>query len=76
MRFLDCFEVFSSSTFYLSRGSTSKFGRMIALTGARQTGKNTLVSSGFAEHAYLSLEDPVVRPDFLQGIPDREKRYA
>lgn len=49
----------------LKQKSASKFGRIIVLTGARQTGKTTLVRAGFAEYAYLSLEDPVVRPDFL-----------
>lgn len=46
----------------------SKFGRPFTLTGTWQTGKTTLVSSDFSEHAYLSLEDPVAHADFLQGI--------
>ena len=46
----------------------SKFGRLFTLTGTRQTGKTTLESSDFSEHAYLSLEDPVAHPDFLQGL--------
>ena len=49
----------------MKQKSVSKFGRIIVLTGARQTGKTTLVRSGFGDYAYLSLEDPVVRPDFL-----------
>jgi len=49
----------------LKQKSASKFGRIIVLTGARQTGKTTLARAGFAEYAYLSLEDPVVRPEFL-----------
>ncbi len=42
----------------------SRFGRIVVLTGARQTGKTTLVRSGFPGHDYISLEDPVVRPAF------------
>ena len=49
----------------LQQKSVSKFGRIMALTGARQTGKTTLIRAGFGDYAYLSLEDPVVRPDFL-----------
>lgn len=45
--------------------SSRKTGRLIALTGARQTGKTTLVRRGFPDYAYLSLEDPVTRPDFV-----------
>jgi len=37
----------------------------MVLTGARQTGKTTLVRSSLADYAYLSLEDPLMRPDFL-----------
>lgn len=42
----------------------TRLGRLIALTGARQTGKTTLVHAGFPEYDFVSLEDPVVRPDF------------
>lgn len=50
---------------HLKQRTASKLGRLIALTGARQTGKTTLVQAGFPEYVYLSLEDPVTRPDFM-----------
>ncbi|MDR0893932.1 MAG: ATP-binding protein [Prevotellaceae bacterium] len=37
----------------------SPLGRIIVLTGARQTGKTTLSRHGFPHFAYLSIEDPV-----------------
>ena len=43
----------------------TRLGRLIALTGARQTGKTTLVQAGFPEYDFVSLEDPIVRPDFI-----------
>ncbi len=49
---------------YLKQKSKSKLGRVIALTGARQTGKTTLVQTGFPGYTYISLEDPVVRPEY------------
>ena len=49
---------------YLKQKSKSKLGRIITLTGARQTGKTTLVQSGFPDYTYISLEDPVVRPEY------------
>ncbi len=47
----------------LSRAA-SKFGRLIVLTGARQTGKTTLVGRCFADYDYLSMDDPVTRPQY------------
>ncbi len=49
---------------YLKHKSTTKFGRIIVLTGARQTGKTTLIRAGFKDYAYISLEDPITRPDY------------
>ena len=49
---------------HLSEKAKSRFGRISVLSGARQTGKTTLVRAGFPEHEYISLEDPVVRPAF------------
>ncbi|MDP6775530.1 MAG: ATP-binding protein [Candidatus Latescibacteria bacterium] len=49
---------------FLKDRAESRFGRIVVLTGARQTGKTTLVRLGFPEHEYISLEDPVVRPAF------------
>lgn len=39
----------------------SRWGRIIVLTGARQTGKTTVAKSGFPDYSYLSVEDPVMR---------------
>lgn len=36
-----------------------KTGRLLVLTGARQTGKTTLVKAAFPDVPYLSLEDPL-----------------
>jgi uncharacterized protein len=41
--------------------SLSRFGRIIVLTGARQTGKTTLALRCFPEYRYISIEDPVTR---------------
>ena len=50
---------------FLKQKSTSKLGRIIALTGARQTGKTTLAQAGFPDYAYVSLEDPLTRPEYV-----------
>ncbi len=42
----------------------SKFGRILLFTGARQTGKTTLVKELLTDHAYISVEDPQVRPTY------------
>jgi len=39
-----------------------KHGRLLVLTGARQTGKTTLAREAFRDLPYVSLEDPVSRP--------------
>ena len=41
-------------------------GRIIVLTGARQTGKTTLVKELFPKHTYVSIEDPILRNDLLK----------
>lgn len=51
---------------FVVKGSTSKTGRIIVLTGARQTGKTTLVRKLFPDYEYLSIEDPVMRSQYLQ----------
>ncbi|MYH17836.1 MAG: ATP-binding protein [Gemmatimonadetes bacterium] len=48
----------------MKQKADTRLGRLIALTGARQTGKTTLVKAGFPECGFVSLEDPIVRPDF------------
>jgi len=44
--------------------SKSRFGRIVVLTGARQTGKTTLVRRLFPDYEYISIEDPVLRNTF------------
>jgi uncharacterized protein len=46
------------------RAKSRKLGRIVVLTGARQTGKTTLVQRTFPEMPYISVEDPVLRPSF------------
>ena len=41
-----------------------KFGRIVVLTGARQTGKTTLVRRAFPDHEYISIEDPAMRETY------------
>lgn len=52
-----------SSTTILQK-SKSRFGRIVVLTGARQTGKTTLVRRLFPDYEYISIEDPVLRNTF------------
>lgn len=42
------------------RKSKSAAGRIIVLTGARQTGKTTLAKLGFPEMTYIALDDPMM----------------
>ena len=46
----------------LRQRAESPTGRIVALTGARQTGKTTLARLCFPDYAYVSVEDPAVRP--------------
>ena len=41
------------------KNSSSRFGRIVVVTGARQTGKTTLVRKIFPDFTYISIEDPV-----------------
>jgi predicted AAA+ superfamily ATPase len=41
-------------------------GRIIVFTGARQTGKTTLVKHLFPDFEYLSIEDPVLRKHYAK----------
>jgi uncharacterized protein len=46
-----------------------KTGRIIVLTGARQTGKTTLIRHLFPDYEYLSIEDPVLRANITHLMP-------
>lgn len=48
----------------LKSRSAGTFGRILVLTGARQTGKTTLVKEAFPDYEYISLEDPVLRLEY------------
>ena len=48
------------------QSSSSITGRIIVLTGARQTGKTTLVRKLFPDYEYISVEDPVMRSQYSQ----------
>lgn len=46
------------------QNQNSTWGRILVLTGARQTGKTTIAKTGFTDYAYLSIEDPVMRSQY------------
>ncbi len=46
--------------------NNSKLGRIIILTGARQTGKTTLAKNSFPEYKYISIEDPILRSEYVK----------
>jgi len=51
---------------FIQQKNQSKFGRILILTGARQTGKTTLVKRAFSNYEYISIEDPVSRKTYQQ----------
>jgi len=53
--------------------SNSRFGRIIVLTGARQTGKTTLVKQIFPNFTYISIEDPVTVEQYKLLTADQWK---
>ena len=56
--------------------SHSRLGRIVALTGARQTGKTTLAKKVLPDCAYLSLDDPIARPQYLNlSVPQWYHQY-
>ena len=58
---------------YIQKKRDSKFGCILVLTGARQTGKTTLAGYCFPDYAYLSIEDPVKRKDYQLLTADQWK---
>ena len=58
--------------------SKQKFpdGRIIVITGARQTGKTTLVKKSFSERKYIAVDDPVLRAAYTSlTAPQWYKQY-
>jgi len=51
---------------FILQSNSSKIGRIVVLTGARQTGKTTLVRKLFPDYEYISVEDPIMRSQFSQ----------
>lgn len=50
----------------LQQTHQSKFGRIIVLTGARQTGKTTIVKQAFKNYPYINIEDPISAKEYKQ----------
>ena len=48
----------------IKKKSSTPFGRIIVLTGARQTGKTTLAKRIFPDYPYLSIDDPVMVEEY------------
>ena len=48
----------------LQKLSSKPYGRLVLLTGARQTGKTTLLKALFPDYTYISFDDPIVRAQF------------
>lgn len=44
--------------------SQSKWGRILVITGARQTGKTTLIKNSLPDYTYISIEDPQMRAQY------------
>ena len=53
-------------TSFIENIKDSDLGRILVFTGARQTGKTTLVKNIFPEFSYISIEDPVLRSEYLK----------
>jgi len=50
----------------VTKKNSSRFGRILVLTGARQTGKTTLVRHLFPDYDYIAVEDPVTRTTYAE----------
>lgn len=50
----------------IARTAESVNGRIVVLTGARQTGKTTIVRNGLKDYTYLSIEDPVAADGYAR----------
>jgi len=59
----------------ISKGINTKHGRIIVLTGARQTGKTTLSKLCFPKFSYLSIEDPILRTQYKALTANQWNNY-
>ncbi len=59
----------------LLQKNNSPLGRIIVLTGARQTGKTTLARNCFPDYTYLSIEDPVLRMEYRELTATQWKHF-
>lgn len=50
----------------INKALNSQFGRIVVLTGARQTGKTTLTKKLLKDFVFLSIEDPVMRKEYMK----------
>lgn len=50
----------------IARTAESVNGRIVVLTGARQTGKTTIARNGLKDYTYLSIEDPVAADGYAR----------
>lgn len=64
-----------SITATLQKHTNSDLGRIIVLTGARQTGKTTLANLAFPHYKYLSIEDPNLRTQYAQLTANQWNEY-
>lgn len=60
---------------YIQTKKDTALGRIIVLTGARQTGKTTVARYCFPDYVYLSIEDPVQRESYLKLTASLWKTY-
>lgn len=66
---MSVFPRFLSTT--LKKAFESPRGRLIVLTGARQTGKSTLLKGLLPDFPYFNLDDPLLRQGFSQMTGQR-----
>jgi predicted AAA+ superfamily ATPase len=59
----------------LIQKSTSRFGRIMVLTGARQTGKTTMARLCFNDYKYITVEDPILRIEYSQLTASQWAEY-
>ncbi len=51
---------------HVIKRAQGRLGRLLVITGARQTGKTTLARRTFGDLPFISLEDPTLRPAYTR----------